>query len=46
MKGQQGIDYREELAIGTACSSTLCNDWRENIQDRTGATDKKFEGLS
>ena len=43
MQGQRGIDYREELAIGTACSSTMFNDWRENIQDRTGATEKKFK---
>jgi len=35
LKGQQGIDYREELAIDIACSSTMFNDWRENVQDRT-----------
>lgn len=43
LKGDLGLRYREELAIGTACSSTLLNDWRENIQDRTGATEKKFK---
>jgi hypothetical protein len=35
LNGDLGLKYREELAIGTACSSTLFNDWREDIHDRT-----------
>lgn len=35
MSGQQGIDYRAELFINTGCSSSLFNDWREDIHDRT-----------
>lgn len=43
LPGDLGLRYREELAIGTACSSTLFNDWRESIQDKTGATEKKHK---
>jgi hypothetical protein len=35
MKGQLGVDYRSELYIGSGCSSTLFNEWREDIRDRT-----------
>jgi hypothetical protein len=43
MNGQLGIDYREELAIGTACNSSMFNSWREDIQDRTGSIEKKYK---
>lgn len=36
--GEIGERYRKELFIGAGCSSSLFNDWRENIQDRTGKT--------
>ncbi len=34
--GEIGERYRKELSIGAGCSSAMFNDWRENIQDRTG----------
>lgn len=43
LPGDLGFRYREELAIGTACSSSLFNDWRENVKDRTGAVEKKYK---
>lgn len=42
LPGELGERYRKELYIGEGCCCSLCNDWRDNIQDRTGSEKNKF----
>jgi hypothetical protein len=40
LPGDVGLAYRSELYAGTECSSSLFNDWRKDIRQRTQITDK------
>ena len=33
--GRHGELYRLELSVGAGCCMSLCNSWREDLQDRT-----------